>query len=473
MDKLQKIKILEEGIRKYAPVVAEFFDCEKTIIDYSKSLYDYPVNRIHQERQKDLCLVMEKYIERLFSVKISIKPPLIINIVDHHSILNHPILLATNIVANAYRLINHQSGEKKPIVVLTSSIVPQNNFFNRKGFQFHGKKVPLFSNKKMHQAGCFISLHDFRFIDRLKEGDKWKEFDLKEQQFLLTIEKEILNLDYSTAKNYNDQISLIDKFLWKRLFSEDIREETPDLYYLAQEDVIWELLPSILGEENIINKAIFDDNFREAILDNFRGLTGCWDEEKNKGTHFFWYKDENYEAKRLFLENGFLISEDKSKKIRLDKGEILSLIQNREIVPNLFVIFGYMTFWCGLRPLVGHGSCNYLTQMKEAWLRILKNYDESEYNRLLSVDTKGLIGGSIVTFGRNERDEIVDLYAFDVMEKGGLTEKYLKNFFSMKYKDLLKPALLEIYESYVPVEERIDLDLKPIDMMGEEFNWIK
>lgn len=473
MNKEEEIKILKEGIKKYAPVVAEFFDKEENILQYSENLYDYAVDKEYLKRQKDLCRVMEKYIKRLFSEKTDIKPPLIINIVDHHAILNHPILLATNIVANAYRLINNK--EKKPIAVLTSSVVPLNNFFNKKGFQFHGRRVPLFSNKEMHQASCFVGRHDFNFTQRLKDIGRWQEFNPKEQEFLSNIEEEILNLDYSKAKNYNDQISLIDRFLWKRLFAEEIREEIPGLYYLTQEDIMRDILPSFLKKDNIISKAIFDDDFRKVILDNFQGLIGCWDGKNKKGTHFFWYKNEKNEAARLYLKNNALISEDKTKKIKLEREEIISLMEKEEIVPNLFVIFGFMTFWAGLRPLVGHGSCNYLTKMKDAWLKTLKDFNQEEHDRLSGIDTKGLIGGEIVTYGRDENGEIVDLYAFDVIEKGGLTKEYLKNIFKMKYKDLLKPALIEIYNSYVPVTggERVDLGLKPQDMMGEEFSWIK
>ena len=194
----------------------------------------------------------------------------------------------------------------------------------------------------MHQASCFIGLHDFNFIKRLKDTNKWKEFGKEEQQFLLAIQEEITNLDYSHAKDYDDQISLIDQFLWKKLFQEDIRDNVPDLYYLAQENIMRELLPSILIEDNIVSQALFNSNFRQIILDNFEGIIGCWDKKNDKGTHFFWYKDENNEAKRLFLEGKFLISQDKSKKIRLDRKEILSLIEKKEIIPNLFVIFGYM-----------------------------------------------------------------------------------------------------------------------------------
>lgn len=470
MNKSDKIKILREKIKKYAPVVAEFFDKEENIIDFSRGLYEYNVNNVYLERQKILSKTISDYVNRLFNAKIEINRPLISNIVDHHSILNHPILIATNIVGNAHRLLDNN---KNPIIVLTSSIVPPNNFFNKKGFLFHGKKIPLFSNKDMHQASCFIKLHNFNFTKKIKDIGQWDTFSTDEQIFLKEIENGILDIKYPAAQNYNDQISLINNFLWKKLFHKDIRGQIPELYYLTQEDIMRLLLPSILNENNIVSQAIFDDRLRPIILEKFKGLAGCWDENNKKGTHFFWYKDDKNEASRLYLRNDLLISEDGKKRILLDKEKIINLIKKEELIPNLFVIFSYITYWCGLRPLVGHGSCNYLTKMKEAWLEILNQTDKQEYDRLIDVDTKGLIGGEIVTYKRNTKNEIEVQYAFDVISNGGLTKEYLDSLLTMKYKDLLKPALLEIYESYVPAGERANLGLKSMDMMGEEFNWIK
>ena len=471
MDKIQQINVLKEGIRKYVPVVAEFFDQDESIIDYSHRIHNHLIDNIYKNRQHNLCRVIEKYVEKLFGEKININPPLIINIVDHHAILNHPILVSTNIISDAYRLMEKRP--KQPIVVLTSSIIPVNNFFNKKGFDFHCKRVPLFSNKEMHQASCFLDKRDFSFVQKLKDIDSWKMFDVTEQQFLLSIEKEILSLDFSRAQSYNNQISIINHFLWKKLFHEDFADDVPELFYLTQEDIVRELAVEILSEDNIVSKAIFDNDFRQIVLNNFDGLTTCWDEEKNKGTHFFWYKDENNEAKRLYLKDGSLVSENGLKKIKLTKEEIIPLVQKNELVPSLFVVFGYMTFWCGLKPLVGYGSCNYLTKMKEAWQKTLKDRDFQEYERMTEINTKSLVGGEIATYGRNGKNDLVELYAFDVIARGGLTKTYLEKLFSMGIRDLLMPAVLEIYKSYVPVEERQELNLKSEDLVGNVFDWIK
>ncbi|MFA5107055.1 MAG: hypothetical protein WC497_01865 [Patescibacteria group bacterium] len=465
----KNVEILKNGIRKYAPVVAEYFDCNDTITEFSHTLYAYTADSVHTQRQELLARTIAGYLARVFQRQERLTPPLSLNIVDHHSILNHPILLATNLVANAHRLL---TGDRQPIVVLTSSVVPPNNFFNRKGFQLHGKRVPLFSNKEMHQASCFIGRRDFNFTENLRKTDSWNNFTGEEQDFLKAIEQEIGGLDFSRVQSYNDQIGVINAFLWKKLFHKSIRETIPDLLYVTQEDIMRTILPSVLAEDNILSRSLFKSDFRTRILAAFEDLTGCWNEAKGKGTHFFWYRDAKNEAKPMFLRGTILRSTD--GRFELDLGnsaEVIKSLADGAIIPNLFVIFGYLTFWLGVRPLVGHGSCNYLTKMKEAWLSVLAD-EPDESARVQSVDTKGLIGGTIATYARDAQNAIINQYAFDVIYDGGLTRDYLEHLLAMKYKDLLQPALLEIYESYVPAAERKNLGLRPMDMMGEEFNWI-
>lgn len=468
----EKNKILEDAIKKYAPIVAESFNNNQTVFEYSKKLYDYNLDNVHEIRQKNIIRDLENNILEIFGRKEILRLPLAINIVDHHAILNHPILLATNILGNAYKLLDKDNKNKSSIVVLTSAIVPPNNFFNRKGFLLNGKRVPLFSNKEMHQASCFIPLHKFSFIERLKNIKSWHDFNEKEKNFLINLEKEICKIDFSRAKDYSDQISIINEFLWKMIFADDVRGHIPDLFYITQEKYFTKIISIILSEDNIVKKSLFNSEFRDLVIKKFDGLIGCWDNRNKKGTHFFWYRNKNNEAKRLYLKNNYLESEDKLYKIELEQDKIKYLLKNNEIIPNLFLIFSYLVFWCGIKPLVGYGSGNYLTKMKEVWMEIFQESDKEEYLRTKGINTKSLVGGQIVTYNRNEKNEIYSQFAFDVIYNGGLDKKYLKNLFSMQYRALLKPALMEIYESYVPLDERIDLQLKTSDMMGKEFNWI-
>lgn len=473
VQKSKEKEILESGVKEFSPVVGEYLTREDSILDFSKSLYKYATDEVQITRQKKICQAIESIASRIFSQPVKVETPLATNIVDHHAILNHPILLATNIVGNAFRINESRVKSDRPIIVLTSSIVPPNNFFNRKGFQFHGKRVPLFSNKEMHQASCFIGAHDFHFVARLKALELWGSFSASEKEFLSSIEQEIVGQLTPQTTNYNDQISLINTLLWKKLFAQSIRSEIPDVIYVTQEHLLKELAHEVLSDDNFVSRAIFEPEIRSQVLNEFRGIAGCWDEVKDKGTHFFWFRNEKNEADRLFIFDNQLVSLDGNKKIALNREALIPLLQSGEIIPSLFVIFGFLCFWGGIRPLVGHGSSYYLTQMKQAWQKILINFDNKEAERIGTIDTKGLVGGAIATFARNSQGDLESQYAFDVIASGGMTRSYLDHLLSMPYHALLQPALLDIYESYVPVEKRAKFSLTPADLMGNAFDWIR
>lgn len=471
MDQAAKIEQLKNGIRRHAPIVADYFDRHDRLIDYAPALSEVTLDATQRVRQQALCRQIGLVQWRLFGHPPTVTPPLAINIADHHAWLNHPIMVATNIVANAHRMLAGETAV--PIVVLTSSIVPPNNFFNRKGFLLHGKKVPLFSNREMHQASCFIPRHDFRFTQRLQAIGAWVAFTPDEQTFLARLEAAVTALDLSRAQNYNDQISLINHWLWQQLFHPKLRAMVPKLEYVTQEEVVGGALPSVLSADTIVTRVLFDRQVRDDVLRTFRGLTGCWDETRHKGTHFFWYRTDRNEPGQLWCTGDKLVAKDGAISIPLQPQEIAAAVQRQVLVPSLFLIFGYLTFWCGLRPLVGYGSGNYLTRMKEAWLNVLRRHMPEEVERVSQINTQGLIGGVAVAFRRSERGTIDTQYAADVMYSGGMRREYLDRLLSMRLSDLLGPALTEIYESYVPIDEREDLGLTPADLMGKSLDWIR
>src|SRR3989344_4391835 len=101
----------------------------------------------------------------------------------------------------------------------------------------------------------------------------------------------------------------------------------------------------------------------------------------------------------MHVEGGYLVANDGSVKVALTPDDLIEKLRTKSLVPNLFLVFAYLTYWCGIKPLVGHGSSLYLSKMKEAWLDVLKIMPE-EAARVASIDTKGLIGGSVVAYKR-------------------------------------------------------------------------
>lgn len=465
----QQFEQLLDGIKKHAPLVATLFDNDMPLIEHVKTLQAGSPSPVHAERQLVIQKAITDYCARVYDRTVNLKRPLVQNIVDHHTPLNHPLLLTTNIVAHIDELTGKVPA-KEPIVVFTTSLPSQDNFFSRGGFQFNGRRVTVFSKKQFDQSSYFMDKHDFQFVNRAKESKRWREFNPEQQDFLLKMETQLSGWSKNPAANtFNDQVGLINHEMWKLLFADDTQSSLPDLLYFSNEDLMLETVDSWLFENSMITQALFDDVFRNQVLERFNKHIGCWDTDGKKGTHFFWRRSAKNEAMRMIYTNEALESAD-GYSIALEPAALATAVKNKEIVPGLFIIYGWLSFWCGVRPLVGYGSMNYMSRMKEAWLDVIE--DASEHERIASVDTTGFICGFNTTFGRNTEGLIESLYGLDVISRGGLNKEYLIHLSQMTVAGLLKPGILDIYDSYVPASDKVPHTLKTADLMDESYDWI-
>ena len=85
-------------------------------------------------------------------------------------------------------------------------------------------------------------------------------------------ENRIRNLDFSNCQDYCDQISVLVKDSWPRLFKSEIRMNVPNLLYIPQEEVVRQMLIRMIGDKNIITSVLFDSELRETVINNFRGI---------------------------------------------------------------------------------------------------------------------------------------------------------------------------------------------------------
>lgn len=465
-DQQKAFEEIKKSIAGQLPFLAHYFDYAESLESHSKILREYRCDPVHVQRQSALRAMVGRYIERVHGISVSVSSPLSVNIMDHHTMLNNPLSLATNIVANACDFV---SDPKKPLVVFTTSIPSQENYFS--DVRFREARVQFFSKAELPQATCFLPVHDFAFIEHLKAAKKWNTWNADDQRFLEWVERFLRALDYASAQNFNDQISIVNRALFPLLFAEDMREHIPDLFYVSNEDIVRECASEIFDNNSPLMQSITDAAFRARVLERFEGIQGCWNRKEGKGTYFFWYRKDNNRPAPLWLVGDSLVSDDSSFVLPLEREAIITALEEQRILPSLFVIYGWMTFFCGVRPLLGFGSMNYISKMKEAWIDVLSGVDGEERKRVESVDTSGLIGGLAVTYAR-DRGMLKPQYALDVIASGGLTKQYVQHLITMPFHVLFAPALLEIYTIYSPAHLRANNSLTPADLFGSEFDWI-
>jgi hypothetical protein len=392
--------------------------------------------------------------------------------------LNHPLLISSNVVANAEKILNKK--KSGPIIVFSSGDVPPNNYFSKNGFTFHDKKVPIFTNKEKECNSNLLPVRDFDFIGNLELAKRLSEFNPAETDWLESEQQWIKSLDFSGCRNYNDQISLIVRKQWPRLFEAKLRPNLPELLYITQEDITTQCLLELVSEDNLVTHSLFDQKFRTKILEAFRGIVVTWAEDEAKGTHFFWRKYPGQSRSlRMYLKGNVLTPHDErfsDLAFELDRDTVVHLLKTGEIYPSLFVIFLVLNFHFGVKPLVGQGSITYLNLIRGRWIEILKDSDyESEIAHINSYEIDKLITGLIIFFHRQEKS-LKTLWAYDIFFKQGLPEEYYRHLYSMPFKDVLSTSLTGIYDyigsKYVPKDKRLSPTVKADDLAELVFNWI-
>ena len=478
-------EILLAQLRKYTPELWPFFNNEATLAEHSENLYNFKALEIHLKRQQLVKKVVRGKLVKLFGedfnqeLNLNFDQPWAISITDHHQVLNHPYLVASNVISNVGKLL--QSKKPAAILAFSSDSVPPNNWLSQNGFQFQDKRVPLFSNKERELTSYYLPQRKFNFIERLKIAKRWSEFNNREKDFLLKEQEQFFSFDYSHCQDYSDQITIIVKNTWPRLFAQEIRDTIPDLIYLTQEEVTAECLKELLKGNNFISQCLFDKNIRQQVLENFRGLAITWREDENKGTHFFWRKHpEQNKSLRLYLDGDNLVPVDERYKdlaFPLREDVLVDLLEKKEIYPSLFLIFATLNFYSGIKPLSGYGSVVYLDFMKKAWLKTLKKSDfKSDIELLRTIETDGFTAGIGLFFAR-QQGMLKAQYANDIYYSGGITADYLKEVFRMKLKDLMTIATPDAYlyacSKYIPPQKHLPIKITLNDLAEEYFSWVK
>ncbi len=475
--KQKDLEFIKEKIKNHLPLLLDFLGDNRSLVNYSKDLYEHKAEKIHIERQKQLIHLIKEKLSTIFSKKeigemdLDFRNGIISNIVDHHNILNHPILVSGLIISSLYYLLN---SEAKSLFVLTCGDVPPNNFFHKKGFTYKDRLFPLFTNKDTHKIVYGLPKKELNFLDLAKERNLLEGLNEKERIFLEDYQGILSSVDFRNCDNFIDEITRTNYSIFRLMFEEKLRDEIPDLINFNTEYLASKVFCR-LGKDSFMHRAVFDVKFREIVLKEFEGIWGAWSKGKGLGTHFFWLMLPNGEQEELVCEGDFLRAKDEKVdfKVKIDEKEISGLLEKKVLIPNLFLSYGIIIFYCGVKPLTGLGSMNYLSDMQNAWVRTLSAESQEEATLIERMSMKSLICSPIVTFARGENGAVKPQFFADIVSKGGLTKDYLENLAKMKFGDLMEMSLIDNYEVKVPQSEKKSLDITVADMANDKFNWLE
>jgi len=453
-------------VRTYVPIIAPYFDIEASLSDYSARLAPAPAVPRHAERQARIARAGARMIERVHGRSEATATDAAdfraANIVDHHQVLNHPLLLGTNVIANASRLLG--AGPRRPIVTFSCADVPPTNYYMKNGFQLRGQPVGYFSAHEKHDAMYYVESRRFDFVERLHATKSWRGFAPTDQDFLVWYQDLLNGLDYSRCARHKDQLAVVIRATWPLLFAPELRAGVPELFYLNLEELTRAcLLDGMLDEDSFVSATLFDPGLRERVLDAFRGVVIAWNEAAQKGTHFFWRKYPGRpQLLRMYVEGGALVPADprfRELAVPLERAAIRDHLERDEIVPSAALIVSVLHMYGGIKPLVGPGSIVYFTKFKQGWLRVLGESGFADEAAMIdTIDLSGLIAGTPIFF-RREADGVKTLYAADVIAQGGVGAEYLRTVLATRFKDILSVGVGGVYDYfkqyYIPKEELI------------------
>lgn len=433
------------------PSLARFFISDDTIVNASKNLSHCIPLDIHKKRQQKFYSLIQEKVKRIFSEnelgRITMPPEdgLRGGIVDHHGILNHPVLIGVNMVPHFFRMFDRE--KNGDILTFATGNIPLNDPFHRRGFMINGHKVNLFPKSDKNKIVYGLHKYDFQIIKSLQSTHQWKFHSPEIKQFLQKIQSIIDNIDFSSCETLGDQITKINFYLWPLLFADELRIKIANLISIEYDDIVIKYLLHTLenDKESFIYRMFFDKAFQKRMIAHFEGKTGAWDEEKNKGTQFFWGINEKSEHLQMKLVDGKLQSVDSVLKIDWDLKSLSAALYKKQILPGMFLKFSLILFYMGLKPFAGYGSGNYLTILQNDMINFLKNEYQDEVENIKSIAVNNITSVPIL-LRRNNNDKVENFFAFDIMLSGGLSENYFEKINSVPLKYFMAPNLNAIYD---------------------------
>lgn len=460
------------------PVIAPYFSDDTPLGEYSARLRPGAPHPVHRARQETLARAARQVARQAFGTlagpaAVEAADLRAVNIVDHHQLLNHPLLLGTNLIANASRLLGPADG--RPIVTFSCSNIAPGNYYLRGGFRFRGRPVPYFSAREHRDVIYYAPSRTFDFVERLRSTGRWHEFAPADRDFLVDYQNLLTKLDYAPGDRHKDQLAVALRATWPLLF----RKPVPELLYLNAEEVTRNLLIELLGQDNHIVDALVDPRLRAAVLDAFRGVVVAWDEAAGKGTHFFWRRHpDRPRLLRLYVSGDELVPADPRfahLSVPLRRSALLDLLHADELVPAVSLHVS-LFLYSGVRPLVGPGSLVYFTAFKRGWATLLARHGlAGEAELVSSVDTSGLIAGAPLFFERDGTG-LRTQYAADVIGNGGVTDAYLQAALTAPLRDVLSVGASGVYDlfagSYIPPGERLDVRIGYDEIATVVHKWI-
>ena len=428
----------------------------------------YAGTRIPKARRKEFLGITKKLLTRTLGLPIAssvvkqlaVRP--IVSTAAHHDTATHPFF-AHMILMEA---LARPATKQKNIISFSCGGISMNNSSFPRGLLFRDElgvlERTLFVSLKHHLHPVHehqgydqtALLHAYSKIEQLKLSAGRKKILRR------LIEKSFGAKATLRLPLYSEQITRGVFNFWKQI--PELKEH--NVIYLEQETLARELIAAYhLKKATLINKILFDTQTRDEYLSQFDGIQGAFNRKEQRGTELFWgLTKENRVPLRII--NNELINADYTLRIPLTPQSMTQALRQRALMPSMALTFTVLSFYYGIACGGGFSQVNYLTDMKAAYLRFLKNIKarQSELAYVSSIPTD-FFTGEIVAATLKTAQGVVPATAVDLLiYRTSKTAKQLSALAkTLSLKDSIAPMMPELYKiitgAYPKVQEPITI----------------
>jgi hypothetical protein len=475
-------EMLKEKVLEKRPILREVLKKRgaDSLLDYSNGYVDVNLNPPIVSRQSELLETVREATEERFGKETAdgvvkqLEKYYFVSTADHVGPITHPFFLNANLLTGIASH-THTDPDLRYIIVLACANVSLNNSSFPRGLLFNTCK-----NDELHpQRLSFLpsnshssSVYNFRpytaeeitkVQKRIREISRDESLRPAITEKLESIVADIYaKPEVLAAKTYRDQVGKTNRDLWNRFFTAS-NVKLPELLYLDQEDIVVRLLTKYhLTQDTLLNHVLFDPKYEPFLNECFEGIFGSFSRKDSTGTYLFWALPKGAKLnKQLWRKGNMLVTKDESFKVELTPEAIRAAMLSGELVPSLLVNFMTISFYYGLKCLGGFNQINYLTLMKNAYIKMnveLGNYRSIEV--CARAQTKEICDGLTLAFlgyngGRVALATGIDLILYGQEDSYKRLEDLSK---IMTLEEALNPLMPEIYRiSYDEKEWKEDL----------------
>ncbi len=462
---------LKGTVLEQKPVLKEILTHHgsKKIYDYAKDYIDVNLNPPIEKRQSELLIVMHDEVKRLLGKEVAdsvvrqLPKYYFVSTADHHGPLTHPFFINSNLLIAA-PFSEYKEKDFNNVIVLACGAVSQNNSSFPRGVVFHSTGKDRSGH--FHAAAFFPAKdrlcpvsgfrpYDAKDLKRLREGldEKLKDgcLDKPTADRFGDILKDVYEREEIYAMpSYSDQVTRTNFTLWRRILESGGEKKGPNLVYLEVEKIVARLLIDYhLGDDTSIYNFLFNTECHQLIDQYFQSITGTYSIAEKWGTYMFWGlpKGERYRMS-LWRQGRELVSENGKHRFALTPESIRKGIESGELIPSTMLVYTVLCFYYGLKCLGGFSQVNYLTFMKNAYIKM--QTDRGKYRSIevcARAQTKEIVGDVNVAYIETPRGDIIPATGIDLIIHGKKDwwKLFIEESKNITLNQAMNPMMPELY----------------------------